>query len=180
MAFPFLNSYAFSVFPSAQIVAIFSKWLFYSDSWNLFSSKSYFAVVRESPQQPDTILGPVVRAMTIFVTYESTNALCLSPVSHNLWLLKQMLCCVTWCSNCRRRWSWDSSCLLCSSRMCMRASSRPLCCRRSLASANRSASSTWLKESSDSHWPPVEAPCLPCCSLSWSYSPCKVLGNKDV
>lgn len=84
----------------------------------------------------------------------------------------------TWCRSCRRRCSWDSSCLLCSSRMCMRASNRPLCWRSSLASANRSASSGWLKEVSDSHWPTVEAPRWPCCSFSWSYSLCSNLGIK--
>lgn len=87
---------------------------------------------------------------------------------------------VTWCSSWRRRWSWDSSCLLCSSSMCMRASRRPLCCRNSLASANRSASSGWLKEVSDSHWPPGGAPRWPCCSCSCSYSLWRFLGNQNM
>lgn len=84
---------------------------------------------------------------------------------------------VTWCSSCRRRWSWDSSCLLCSSKMCMRASSRPLCCRSSLASARRSASSGWADEPSDSQGPPAGVPRCPCCSFSCSYSLCSVLNE---
>lgn len=82
---------------------------------------------------------------------------------------------VTWCSSCRRRWSWDSSCLLCSSKMCMRVSSRPLCCRSSLASAKRSASSGWAEGPSVSQGLPVGVPRCPCCSLSCSYSLCSVL-----
>jgi len=43
-------------------------------------------------------------------------------------------------SSCLSRCSWDSSCLLWSSSICIRASRRPLCCRSSLASAMSSAS----------------------------------------
>lgn len=43
-------------------------------------------------------------------------------------------------SSCLSRCSCDSSCLLWSSSICIRASSRPLCCRSSLASAISSAS----------------------------------------
>lgn len=43
-------------------------------------------------------------------------------------------------SSCLSRCSWDSSCLLWSSSICIRASSRPLCCRSSFASAMSSAS----------------------------------------
>lgn len=84
----------------------------------------------------------------------------------------------TWCRSCRRRWSCDSSCLLCSSRMCIRASRRPLCCRSSLASARRSASSGWAAGPSASHGPPAGAPRWPCCSFSCSYSFWRVLGTK--
>jgi len=87
-------------------------------------------------------------------------------------------CSFTWWRSCRRRWSWDSSCLLCSSRMCMRPSSRPLCCRSSLASARRSASSGWAKEPSESQGLPAGAPRWPCCSFSCSYSFCRLLGKK--
>lgn len=79
--------------------------------------------------------------------------------------------CVTWCSSCRSRYSCDSSCLLWSSSICMRASSRPLCCRRSLASANRSASSGAPLTAA--------APVLdwPCCWRNCSYSLCRVLAT---
>lgn len=53
--------------------------------------------------------------------------------THKLWMR-------TCSSSCRSRCSWDSSCLLWSSRICIRASSRPLCWRSSLASAMSSAS----------------------------------------
>ena len=47
---------------------------------------------------------------------------------------------LTCSSSCLSLCSWASSCLLWSSSICMRASSRPLCCLRSLASAIISAS----------------------------------------
>jgi len=59
--------------------------------------------------------------------------LCPSTKIHSLYA-------ITSSSNCRSRWSWASNWQLWSSRICMRASNRPLCSRSNLASANMSQS----------------------------------------
>lgn len=79
-------------------------------------------------------------------------------------------------SSCRSRWSWDSSCLLWSSKICILASSLPLCCLRSFASAISSESSdVWWGDTTESGGEPTGSPLLRCWSFSCSYSTCKFL-----
>lgn len=83
-------------------------------------------------------------------------------------------------SSCRSRWSWDSSCLLWSSKICILASSRPLCCLRSFASAISSESSdVWWGDTTESGGEPTGRPLLKCCSFSCSYSTCRFLVGKQ-
>lgn len=82
-------------------------------------------------------------------------------------------------SSCRSRWSWDSNCLLWSSKICILASSRPLCCLRSFASAISSESSdVWWGDTTESGGKPTGSPLLRCWSFSCSYSTCKFLIQK--
>lgn len=83
-------------------------------------------------------------------------------------------------SSCRRRWSWDSSCLLWSSKICILASSLPLCCLRSFASAISSESSdVWWGDTIDSGGEPTGNPLRRCWSFSCSYSTCRFLIQKE-
>lgn len=80
-------------------------------------------------------------------------------------------------SSWRSRWSWDSNCLLWSSKICILASRRPLCCLRSLASAMSSASSgaCWGETMESGGDARGLIPLRRCCSFSCSYSICRLL-----
>lgn len=73
------------------------------------------------------------------------------------------------------RCSWDSSCLLWSSRICMRVSRRLLCCRRMRASARSSS----LRGSGTSSGEPVaklgDSTASSCCHFKRLSSPCRIL-----
>ena len=87
------------------------------------------------------------------------------------WYLPRIL---TWSSSCRNRCSCASSCRLWSSRICMRASRRPLCWRSSLASAIISESRESMSRSSGSIRPGATTCSLWAC-FKRSYSTCRFL-----
>ena len=90
---------------------------------------------------------------------------------------KQRQWALTCSSSCLSLISWASSCLLWSSKICIRASSRPLCCRNSLASATIS----WSRLFSPSLSSRVymgECSKLSCCACrKRSYSTCRFLAK---
>lgn len=92
-------------------------------------------------------------------------------------MVERHQCTSTCSSSCRSRWSWDSSCLLWSSNICILASKRPLCCLRSLASAMSSASSEacWGDTTESGGDARGFIPLRRCCSFSCSYSICRLL-----
>lgn len=86
--------------------------------------------------------------------------------------------CVHTCSrSCLSLWSWDSSCLLWSSSICIRASRRPLCCRSNLASAISSASRVHCGDTGSISGGDGsgERPFLSCVFFRRSYSACSFL-----
>lgn len=80
-------------------------------------------------------------------------------------------------------WSCDSSCLLWSSRICIRVSKRLLCCRRTRASA-RSSSSCWSSGELNPERPSTScgaaAAASSCFHLSRRYSLCSILHSHSI